>query len=83
MRFITLSAISISVLALSACGGDNDRRPVQIQPAIDYTAFVKVQLANTRDDREPVNINRLRLIDRDSNNPEAYDSVLDTPNQAN
>jgi len=37
-------------------------------------------LANTRDDRDPVNINNLRLVDRDQNNPEAYNSVLDSPN---
>ncbi|MEE3319989.1 MAG: hypothetical protein VX258_04785 [Pseudomonadota bacterium] len=80
MRFFTPLMVLSSALALSACGGDdNDRRPVQVQPAINYTAFVKVQLANSRDDRDPVQINNLRLIDYDRNDPEAYDSVLNTP----
>lgn len=79
MRFLTMTTVLVSALALSACGGDdNDRPPPQANAAIDLTAFVKVQLANTRDDRNPVNINNLRLVDRDRNNPEAYNSVLDT-----
>lgn len=81
MRFATLIIVSLSALALSACGGDdNNRRPAQIQPAINYTAFVKVQLANTSDQRDPIEINGLRLIDRDRENPNAYDNVLSTPN---
>lgn len=81
MRFATLIIVSLSALALSACGGDdNNRRPVQIQPAINYTAFVKVQLATTNDQRDPIEVNNLRLIDRDRENPNAYDNVLSTPN---
>ncbi|MGB2246838.1 MAG: hypothetical protein ACPH3N_04170 [Alcanivorax sediminis] len=82
MRLLKLTPLLLSALALGACGGDNDndRPPPQAQAAINYTAFVKVQLANTRDDRDPININNLRLIDRDRNNPQAYDSVLDTSN---
>ena len=82
MRFFTMTTVLLSAMALSACGGDdnNDRPPPQANAAFNYTAFVKVQLANSRDDRDPVNINNLRLVDRDQNNPEAYNSVLDSPN---
>ncbi len=82
MRLFTTLAILMSALVLTACGGDsdNDIPPPQANPAVNYTAFVKVQLANTDDQREATSINNIRFIYRDMDNPQAYDNVLDPAN---
>ncbi|MGJ3257773.1 MAG: hypothetical protein ACFE0K_15775 [Alcanivorax sp.] len=78
MRYLLATIISLSALVLSGCfGSDNDRPPRQQAPvAINYTAFVKAQLATNGDTRDPVPINDTRFIFRDLNNPDAYDDVL-------
>ena len=55
-------------------GGSRDRQQAPV--AINYTAFVKAQLATTGDTREPVAINDIRFIFRDQTNPDAYNNVL-------
>ena len=81
MRLFTMFMVITSAVALSGCGGDsNSRLPAQANPAINFTTFVKLQLANTSDTREAVNINNARFIYRDLENPDAYANVLDTSN---
>ncbi len=66
MRHLLAITVSLSALVLSGCfGGDNDRPRQQAPAAINYTAFVKAQLATTGDTREPVAINDIRFIFRD------------------
>jgi hypothetical protein len=77
MRYLLAIIISLSALVLSGCfGSDNDRPRQQAPVAINYTAFVKAQLATSGDTRDPVPINDTRFIFRDLNNPNAYDDVL-------
>lgn len=75
MRFILTCSIIVTSVALAACGGSDRDRP--LAPAsIGFTAFVKTQLANTNDVRDPIQINNIVLIDRDQNDPDAYNSVV-------
>jgi hypothetical protein len=77
MRYLLAITISVSALLLSVCfGSDNDRPRQQAPVAINYTAFVKAQLATTGDTRDPVAINDTRFIFRDQDNPDAYNNVL-------
>jgi len=81
MRHLLAITVSLGALVLSGCfGGDNDRPRPQAPAAINYTAFVKTQLATTRDTRDPIAINDTRFIFRDLNNPDAYDDVLAADN---
>ncbi len=77
MRYLLAITVSVSALVLSGCfGSDNDRPRQQAPVAINYTAFVKAQLATSGDTRDPVAINDTRFIFRDQDNPDAYNSVL-------
>lgn len=78
MKYLLATIISLSALVLSGCFGDddNDRPRSQAPTAINYTAFVKVQLATTSDSRDPVPVNDIRFIFRDQTNPDAYNNVL-------
>ena len=77
MRYLLAITVSVSALVLSGCfGSDNDRPRQQAPVAINYTAFVKAQLATTGDTREPVAINDIRFIFRDQTNPDAYNLSL-------
>lgn len=78
--FITMSA----VMLLAACS-DSDPTVVVVPPpepppsALDYTTFVKSQIADTSDTREPVEINDLEFDFGDLENPAAYDDLFTTP----
>ena len=77
IRYLLAITVSVSALLLSGCfGSDNDRPRQQAPVAINYTAFVKAQLATTGDTRDPVAINDTRFIFRDQDNPDAYNNVL-------
>ncbi|MCG8393702.1 MAG: hypothetical protein MI745_11530 [Pseudomonadales bacterium] len=81
MRYLLTITVVAGVLLLSGCfGGDSDRPRQQAPAAINYTAFVKAQLATTADTRDPVAINDTRFIFRDKNNPDAYNNVLQPEN---
>lgn len=76
MRFLLAFSIIVASLGLAACGGGNGKDRPQAPANIGFTAFVKAQLANTSDVRDPIEINNLNLTDRDQNNPDAYNSVV-------
>lgn len=79
MRLLLTMTVSLAALGLVACGGndDNDPPPPQAQAAVDYTVFVKTQLAATSDTTDPVNVNNLRFRNQTDSNEDAYNSVLD------
>lgn len=67
--FIALAAL---VLVVAGChDSDND------MGVVNFTSFVKKQLASTSETTDPVDINRLTLVDYDRNDEQAYDDVLD------
>jgi hypothetical protein len=76
MRFLFAFSIIVASLGLAACGGGNSNDRPAPPAAIGFTAFVKAQVANTSDVRDPIQINSINLIDRDQNNPDAYNSVV-------
>lgn len=72
-----LAALSALCLLLTGCfnGSSNggDTRP---DPAVDFTTFVKAQIENTDDTREPVSINDQEFSFNDQTNEQAFDDLF-------
>ena len=78
MRLLLAMTVSLAALGLAACGGDDDNDPpARAQATVDYTVFVKTQLAATSDTTDPVNVNNVRFRNQTDSNEDAYNSVLD------
>ncbi len=78
MRLLLAMTVSLATLGLAACGGDDDNDPPpRAQATVDYTVFVKTQLAATSDTTDPVNVNNVRFRNQTDSNEDAYNSVLD------
>ncbi|MEP5230521.1 hypothetical protein [Alcanivorax sp.] len=78
MRLLLAMTVSLAALGLAACGGDDDNDPPpRAQATVDYTVFVKTQLAATSDTTDPVNVNNVRFRNQTDSNEDAYNSVLD------
>ena len=78
MRLLLAMTVSLAALGLAACGGDDDNDPPpRAQATVDYTVFVKTQLAATSDTTDPVSVNTLRFRNQTNSNEDAYNSVLD------
>lgn len=79
-KLITILSASMLV---AACGDSGSLTPAPPPPppptALDFTTFVKAEIANTGDDREPVEINDLEFDFADLENPAAYDDLFTTP----
>lgn len=79
-----ISILATSVV-LAACGDSDSLTPTPPPPtpppptALDFTTFVKAEIANTTDDRDPVEINDLEFEFADLDNPAAYDDLFTTP----
>lgn len=72
-----LAGTGLITLALAGCfdgsssgGGD---RP---DPAVDFSTFVKAEIANTDDTREAVQINDKEFSFNDQNNEQAFDDLF-------
>lgn len=75
---------SAAIMFLTACGSSDPVAVVAPAPepppaALDYTTFVKAQIADTSDTREPVEINDLEFDFGDLENPDAYDDLFTNP----
>lgn len=77
---------TLSALVLLAACSDSD--PLVVVPpapppppptALDFTTFVKAQIADTSDTREPVEINELEFSFGDLENPDAYNDLFIDP----
>lgn len=68
---------------LAACGDSDSLTPTPPPPpptaGLDFTTFVKAEIANTADNRDPVEINDLEFDFADLDNPAAYDDLFTTP----
>jgi len=83
MRAVTHSVLLLGlVIGLAACGGDDDDDPVvdNGNQAVNFTAFVKTQLAADPDGREPASLNNRTFRQTDQDNPNAYDDILSSSN---
>lgn len=76
-RFLSYAALIALATTLSGCfnGSSNggDSRP---DPSVDFTSFVKTQIANTDDTREAVQINGQDFSFNDQNNEQAFDDLF-------
>lgn len=67
---LLVATASLAAATLSGCGG-GDNSNVR-----NFSGFVAKQFNQTSDQTDPVEINRLILVDRDSEDPSAYDPLL-------
>ncbi len=76
--FLKTSCLAVVATMLGGCfdgssssgGGD---RP---DPAVDFSTFVKAEIANTDDTREAVQINDKEFSFNDQNNEQAFDDLF-------
>lgn len=75
-----LAGTGLITLALAGCfdgssssGGGGGDRP---DPAVDFSTFVKSEIANTDDTREAVQINDKEFSFNDQNNEQAFDDLF-------
>lgn len=76
-RFLKV-AIPVMVAALmtgcfdGSSSSDNDRP----DPTVEFSTFVKNEIQNTDDTREPANINELEFSFNDQTNEQAFDELF-------
>lgn len=82
MKISTL--LAIGAVGLAACGSDRNFTPPPVPdpgpPPVQtesFTMFVKDQFADTADNTDPVEINDVEFDFDNSDNPSAYDDLLD------
>ena len=65
--------IALTTVALSGCGGSSNDNAGKVR---SFSGFVSQQFNQTSEQTDPVEINAVTLIDRDRNDPNAYDPLL-------
>ncbi len=71
---LRLATVGLLAATLSGCfGGSSNGRP---NPSVDFTTFVKAQIAATGTVKAPVAINPVDFRFNDQNNPQAYDDLF-------
>lgn len=73
-RSLQLSVAVLLTLSLAGCfnGGGSSSNSSQA----DFTDFVKAEIDNTANDREPVQINNVEFTFNDQDNEQAYDDLF-------
>ncbi|MDX1457839.1 MAG: hypothetical protein R3276_09630 [Marinobacter sp.] len=74
-RYLLIGLIAATTW-LSGCSDSDGLNPQDVGPTVDFTAFVKQELANTSDRRPATNVNRLTFSFNDKNNEQAYDDLF-------
>lgn len=72
-NLLKMTVLAVSGLALTGCFDGSNDRP---DPSVDFTTFVKAEIANTSDTRAAVEINDTDFSFNDENNPQAYDDLF-------
>ncbi len=72
-NLLKMTVLAVSGLALTGCFDGSNDRP---DPSVDFTTFVKAEIANTSDIRAAVEINDTDFSFNDENNPQAYDDLF-------
>lgn len=83
-KFRLMPCVALLGLALGGCSDSSGvnltepEAPASPQPemAVDFTTFVKAEIGNTSDEREPVNINNREFSFNDQNNEQAFDALF-------
>jgi PBP1b-binding outer membrane lipoprotein LpoB len=76
-KIFAFSAILISALLLGGCfNGSNNGGDARPDPTVEFSTFVKAEIANTDDTREPANINDQEFSFNDQNNEQAFDELF-------
>ncbi|WP_372986891.1 hypothetical protein [Marinobacter sp.] len=71
---LRLATAGLLAAALSGCfGGSSNGRP---NPSVDFTTFVKAQIASTGKVTATVAVNPIDFSFNDKNNPQAYDDLF-------
>ncbi|MDC0661139.1 hypothetical protein [Marinobacter sp. SS21] len=74
-RYLLLSMVAATTF-LAGCSDSNGRNPESIRASVDFTAFVKQELANTSQRREAREVNELTFSFNDRSNEQAYDDLF-------
>ncbi|WP_203299032.1 hypothetical protein [Marinobacter sediminum] len=75
-KALTISGLLAAVLTLAGCTDGSSVGFERPNPSVDFTTFVKAEIANTSDTRAAVEINDTDFSFNDENNPQAYDDLF-------
>jgi len=73
---INLAALSALTILLTGCFNGSSGGGDRPDPAVDFSTFVKAEIANTDDTREAVQINDKEFSFNDQNNEQAFDDLF-------
>ncbi len=75
-NLLKMTVLAVSGLILAGCSDSSNNRVERPDPSVDFTTFVKAEIANTSDTRAAVEINNTDFSFNDENNPQAYDDLF-------
>lgn len=75
-KALTISGLLTGALVLGGCSDSSNNRVDRPDPSVDFTTFVKAEIANTSDIRAAVEINATDFSFNDKDNPQAYDDLF-------
>lgn len=75
-NLLKMTVLAVSGLILVGCTDGSSVGFERPDPSVDFTTFVKAEIANTSDTRAAVEINDTDFSFNDENNPQAYDDLF-------
>ncbi len=75
-NLLKMTVLAVSALILVGCTDGSSVGFERPDPSVDFTTFVKAEIANTSDIRAAVEINDTDFSFNDENNPQAYDDLF-------
>ncbi|KAA1174509.1 hypothetical protein FWJ25_08655 [Marinobacter salinexigens] len=64
------------MMLLAGCSNNSGSNSARPDPTVDFTAFVKAQVAATDALKKPVPVNPVDFSFNDNDNPQAYNDLL-------